>query len=393
MKISITHQDEALFVLNTLPQLEILNGNLTKEENSPIDLEERDVQSFSLNNEIDNFKNIFSNLNEILNVKHIDTKEFTEDFQNLLNQEIEKIDGCIENSVPNFLYATNILISKYSVFSFFSDVALKMVQDENLKQILLYLNNYKGETIVNMSDLMFKINDKIKEHSEGRRINNQIESQTIMSKDNSQLKSPNYIESKSKEYENMIQKLNNELKLKEFENNQLKENLEFTMAKLKRTESENKVITEKILKQSKDLIKQPNVVEESSQSKQILEKGNSVIVSQTGVKILTRKMLIDIIEEIYNSKTLYDKKCTDNRMPKETMEQHMYTYLNYKYGLKNLIIEWAVSIINAIKTFSLEDSEIFLFGKILKNEIEEEFRFTFEKLRNTVYELLIVYYL
>ena len=50
------------------------------------------------------------------------------------------------------------------------------------------------------------------------------------------------------------------------------------------------------------------------------------------------------------------------------MEQHMYTYLNQKYGLKNLIIEWASSIINAIKLYSSEDSDINLFGKILRKQ-------------------------
>ena len=123
-------------------------------------------------------------------------------------------------------------------------------------------------------------------------------------------------------------------------------------------------------------------------------QGTSVVISPSGAKILTKKMLLEIIDEIYSSKKNFDKISKDNKMPKETMEQHMYTYLNYKYGLRNLIIEWAVSIINAIKTFSTEDSKILLFGKILKNEIEEEFRFTFEKLKKTIFELLqVVFYL
>lgn len=57
------------------------------------------------------------------------------------------------------------------------------------------------------------------------------------------------------------------------------------------------------------------------------------------------------------------------------MELHMYTYLNQKYGLKNLIIEWATSIINAIKKYAGDDNDIAVFGKILRNECDEEFRF------------------
>jgi hypothetical protein len=57
------------------------------------------------------------------------------------------------------------------------------------------------------------------------------------------------------------------------------------------------------------------------------------------------------------------------------MEQYMYIYLNQKYGLKNLIIEWAAAIISGIKTYLKTDHDVTLFGKILKNECDEEFRF------------------
>ena len=69
----------------------------------------------------------------------------------------------------------------------------------------------------------------------------------------------------------------------------------------------------------------------------------------------------------------------------------MYTYLNQKYGLKNLIIEWASSIINAIKMYSSEDCDINLFGKILRNEQEEDSRLVIENLKNNVSELLEYY--
>ena len=52
----------------------------------------------------------------------------------------------------------------------------------------------------------------------------------------------------------------------------------------------------------------------------------------------------------------------------------MYTFLNQKYGLKSLIIEWATSIINGIKKFAKEENDIAVFGKILRNESDEEYR-------------------
>ena len=66
----------------------------------------------------------------------------------------------------------------------------------------------------------------------------------------------------------------------------------------------------------------------------------------------------------------------------------MYTYLNQKYGLKNLIIEWAVSVINGIKTYLKDDHDVTLFGKILKNECDEEFRFIQAHVKDTLASLL-----
>jgi hypothetical protein len=70
------------------------------------------------------------------------------------------------------------------------------------------------------------------------------------------------------------------------------------------------------------------------------------------------------------------------------MEQFMYTYLNQKYGLKSLIVEWASTIIQGIKTYIKEDHEVTLFGKVLKNECDEEFRFIQLHVKDTLQNLL-----
>jgi nitrogenase subunit NifH len=74
------------------------------------------------------------------------------------------------------------------------------------------------------------------------------------------------------------------------------------------------------------------------------------------------------------------------------MEQFMYTYLNQRYGLKNLIIEWAAAIIAGIKNFQKEDHDVALFGKILRSECDEEFRFIQQTVKETVVALLRALY-
>jgi len=125
----------------------------------------------------------------------------------------------------------------------------------------------------------------------------------------------------------------------------------------------------------------------------------SNVIGSSG-KTLTLKQLKDFIEEIYESKLKFDQKSAECKLPRETMEQHMYTFLNQKYGLKSLIIEWATSIINGIRKFSQEDNDVAVFGKLLRNECDEEFRFVQGQVKNTISELLkvinklfLIYYL
>ena len=122
------------------------------------------------------------------------------------------------------------------------------------------------------------------------------------------------------------------------------------------------------------------------------DNGMSTVIGASG-KTLTLKQLKDFIEEIYESKMKFDQKALENKLPRETMEQHMYTFLNQKYGLKSLIIEWATSIINGIRKFSQEDNDVAVFGKILRNECDEEFRFVQGQVKNTISELLKVIYI
>jgi hypothetical protein len=69
----------------------------------------------------------------------------------------------------------------------------------------------------------------------------------------------------------------------------------------------------------------------------------------------------------------------------------MYTFLNKKYGLKNLIIEWAKNVITGIKYYSKKDSTVLLFGKIMRNEQEEDARFIIQKVSESIEELLLYY--
>ena len=117
----------------------------------------------------------------------------------------------------------------------------------------------------------------------------------------------------------------------------------------------------------------------------------SEIIGDTHVRMLTLKQLKDVIHDIYEHKEKHDEKCRKGKLPLETMEQFMFTYLNQKYGLKNLIIEWAASIVNGVKFHMKEDSDVALFAKLLKNEVEEDFRYIQDKVKTTISKVLKKY--
>ena len=162
-------------------------------------------------------------------------------------------------------------------------------------------------------------------------------------------------------------------------------------------ESENKKLLDTLIRHSKGENIDNAVSQKSAQvSGHPLFKGTqsrkfnklSGPVGKTQVRTLTLKQLKEVINDMYAQKLKYDQKWVESKLPRETMEQYMYTYLNQRYGLKSLIIEWVAAIINGIKTYLKQDHDVALFGKILKNECDEEFRFIQTHVKETLVGLL-----
>merc|ERR1712166_483332 len=112
---------------------------------------------------------------------------------------------------------------------------------------------------------------------------------------------------------------------------------------------------------------------------------------EDGVRVLSRGKLIEVIHEICASKSKFDKKCSEGKLARETMEQHLYTFLYQKYGLRSLMIDWASAIIKGIKVYQADDIWGGAFGKILRNELNEDFRFVLQELEREIDRLIIDY--
>lgn len=124
----------------------------------------------------------------------------------------------------------------------------------------------------------------------------------------------------------------------------------------------------------------------------VSSKEEDLTVSQKRIRVLTLNQVKETIHDIMTSKKGNDKKNDDLGLARETTEQYMYTYLSKKYGQKNLVIEWATSIIDSIKNYTSEDSSVCLFAKFLKNECDEEFYWVQQNVKVTIRDLMITYY-
>mmetsp|Transcript_45253 Transcript_45253/g.114580 ORF Transcript_45253/g.114580 Transcript_45253/m.114580 type:complete len:546 (+) Transcript_45253:52-1689(+) len=81
----------------------------------------------------------------------------------------------------------------------------------------------------------------------------------------------------------------------------------------------------------------------------------------------------DFIADVCASKRKADARANSSGAPRETMHQHLVTFLAHRFGLKKLSAEWHQGLQAAMATFESADAHVKLFRKVLRNEIEEEF--------------------
>ena len=254
-------------------------------------------------------------------------------------------------------------------------------------QILSKINNFIKEKELSLYKIIGILHSKVKgnfNESSGQTLENEN-----LIKENCHLKSE------------LIEK-NKQIKVLENMNNILNEKIE--KAKLENDTLTSKLFGRTIKYNNDSTIKTEYEIELKNKNDKNNNYNNNTINSRINLpnmpkngynkqiiiskKKLSREQLNEIIKNIYKSKLAFDQNCIELNKPLETMEQHMYQYLNNKFGLKNLTIEYASAIITGIKEFSKKDMNIKLFGMLLKNEIEENTLNIVEKIKQVLQETL-----
>ena len=420
-------------ILTALPNLLLLNGQATKDEVisvKEIDITDDEVEALSLNQEIEHFNDILDRIATLPNY----TKMFHTNFMQKLKDEIDILNS--NCNISNYLFTVNVLKAKFNMYNYLNRELIELCQvnavdKKTIEKVFLILNaiNEKNQKVQNdLVNLIFQLSPRIDQQiAFYRKEYNDIKGDLKIIKEGM----------KEKEKMNKVLYDNNKIlqaKVNAYQNNSINNNQSNNSTINKASidlgassaKKENKFKSSyTFLKKETDKILESNLKNKTISSNEestkniyisninlkqtnyipspklpnteqyVLKKNRSTSNINTATispRILTQKQLLQVITDIYASKSQYDKKCYDYHLPKETLEQHMYTFLNNKYGLKNLTIEWATSIINGIKQYSQTNSEVCLFGKILRNELEEESYQVYLKLKSTIYELLGYYY-
>ena len=396
---------------------EEIDINLKEQNNIILDLYDEDTLNISLEEEKPLFTKLYSKITEKISSvvpESEQNNDFLSNFENFFKNQIEIINSSVKNNEPNFIYATNVLVAKIKVLNFFNTKYLEdflSKSDSESANILNLISDNLTKATNNVIEIIKKLEQR------GNEINALIEgmqnklnqNELYIKQLNDKYKILNEKFNKLKDEDELItQKLINNKNLNKYNNNSnILENANFenknpninslSVPQLKiksfkslNNDEENSKKLESISNQTfknsiyiKDKI--PNPLTHNNINNNV-ELTN---LSLAGNRVFTLKMMKEIISNMYTTKIAFDKKCVINKQPKQTMEEYMYIYLNQKYGLKNMVIEWATNIINGIRTFSSEDTEISLFGKILQNELEESCHLLINNLKENINTILI----
>ena len=372
-----------------------------------------------LNEDKNNFPVFLQEFNELF------PKNEENELINIYNTKIQDIENK-KGNIPNYYFFYLIIKKKISILKNLFDEMFPFILNNcpelNKNDIFIKLYTEIIKVINSSKQLLLSLHKHIESYNNKSSIDNQNET-SYNNELNKIIKENNETISKMKsEKNNLLKKVNEdknryELKIKKLEKenevmtnkliNNMNINLKAPYTSINLGKNKINFKYNNIIKDKNDKGKSPqNLSIENSKNNKSPNKSNMSTISNDNNfnlhtinpgantskhQSLSLKALKEFINELYISKHNYNIKCEQFKLPKDTLEEHMYAFLNKKYGLKNIVIEWAKNIIQGIKKYSKIDSTVLLFAKILKNEQEEEAQFIIQKVTKSIQELLKFY--
>ena len=391
LDINISNETDVKIILLSLPLLKELNGQKVDINNMKITFQEElnlntykyicdFMQNLNKNN-INFVKNFHDNLSSLMNQCLLDINFHCDKYQNNYNisifHSLYKINQYIYKGIMDYLLI-------------YGDKELDSNSRNNIYNITLQINetmNFYEGLIRNISTSISIILDKI--------INENIEQ---------------YFKQKTKEVEKNINiNINNKKKIldeninKEFHNRtfaNFDSNLTYNESILdnsinKKASTNSFFIFDKndeIISALGNNNNNKNINSKTSRDNNQKKNNNGNLNNNNNNKksdIIPLNEFLNLLNNIYESKEKEEKINLEKNQPQETLEHHIYTFLTRKYGVKHIVIEKAFSIFSSLRKYSNINSDILLFAKIIRNDIDESSRLFCIEIKNNLEKFLI----
>lgn len=368
LRIDLIGENSLTSLLKHLPRLEKLNETPLQPSDgiiNKIDIADDYIDKYNLVSEIPKY-------NEILNsvIQCVPNSNINALFKENITMNIEKADSIIRHDIPNYYYLLQIQKMKLDLYYSLQKEVIKMMSltgktDSNLIQILLKINAEMMNKRDEMMEIISMTEESIAHH---------------------------YKYCSDLHHENEALKYT--IRQRNKENNLLEQSNKMLLSKNAIINKENYLMTNKLLVVAKNITNNSKNEERKNEvlkSDSKIKSTKSVMTPVVCCRQQTKESLLELISEIYKSKLSCNEKNREINHPLETMEQHMYRYLNTKYGLKNITIEVVSSIVEGIKKYSQSNAEICLFGLILRNEVEENSIQILQRIKTIISDLLFYF--
>ena len=347
-----------------------------------------------LNNSLSKITNLFSFIsNKLLELKSNKEEkklDFFQNFEDLKKNQIDFLNNSIDIRDLNYVYIMKLINSQIILYDFINEIFLEKYIKAKYNDIYNISRSLSENIFSNYNilfDIIFKLSEKLEELSEEiNQLNNNIKNKEKYIK---QFSDNNNLLNEKLNKKHIENKYTTKTIIVSNQNNPIISNSYYLNNKYTVNALKSKIYNNFInINNNSKLSNKKSISNRNSNNillnDTIQQNLNVTNLYLTGFRKFTPKMFKDLIYNIYEAKESFNKKCIENKKPKETLEQFIYTFFNYKYGLKNMVIEWATNIINGIKNYSLIDSEICLFGKIMRNELDESCHMIMPKLKKDI---------
>ena len=329
LNINLNTEEEVHLILTSLPQLKKLNGKeikLTEERdiNGIVDLDNEDIKNISFRSEISFINETYRKVNENLKRNRINDN-FKDTFQTLIKNEINKINSN-EANAPNYIYATTIIESQLSIYSFFFEkfiTVLDKKEESSLSEVSKMLHENISKSYLFLIKIIYQLYPKITAKTEmlKKQLNEAFE----------------YVHSVEKEINVFEMNVKDITKEKDAIISKLKDENELLRMKLQKSEKENKLMLDKLMADAKKIIEEnedskrelkgvqrgDNEPHKENEIHNSLRSNKLLSSSSSNLKMISIRNIKETINEIYSSKMDCDRITKENNLPKETLEQHM----------------------------------------------------------------------